>query len=91
MSYASIEDDGDVDLAIQGADGSTQVADAPDPTCTHNYRTAIAAARFVAQGIRVGDTVAVRGAGFFDFFHNQNEAARNQLELHPLQSLKRLG
>jgi hypothetical protein len=53
-------------------------------------RTAIAKARLVAQDIHVGDKVAARGVGFFDFFHNQNGAAQNQIELHPLLSLKRL-
>jgi hypothetical protein len=33
----------------------------------------------------------VKRVGFFDVFHNQNGAARNQLELHPLLSLKRIG
>jgi hypothetical protein len=28
--------------------------------------------------------------GFFDFFHNQNGAAKNQLELHPLLSPKKI-
>jgi hypothetical protein len=50
-----------------------------------------AKARLVAQDIHVGEKVAARGVGFFDFFHNQNGAAKNQLELHPLLSLKRLG
>jgi hypothetical protein len=60
-------------------------------TLSSRERRATLKARLVAQDIHVGDKVAARGVGFFDFFHNQNGAARNQLELHPLLSLKRLG
>lgn len=93
VTYAANEDDGDVHLAIRGADGSTLIAEAPEPACTANSRdrTAIKKARLVAQDIEVGDKVAARGVGFFDFRHNQIGAAKNQLELHPLLSLKRLG
>jgi hypothetical protein len=93
VMFTANEDDGDVHLAIRGADGSTLIAEAPEPACTVNSRdqTAIAKARLVAQDIQVGEKVAARGVGFFDFFHNQNGAAKNQLELHPLLSLKKLG
>jgi hypothetical protein len=93
VTYTAVEDDGDVHLALRGDDGSEMIAEAPEPACTKTSRarTSISKARLVAQDIHVGDTVAARGVGFFDFFHNQNGAARNQLELHPLLSLKRLG
>ena len=90
--YTANEDDGDVHLALQGTDGSTLIAEAPEPACTVNARdrTAIKAARLVAQDIQVGDKVTVAGVGFFDFPHNQNGHAKNQIELHPLLSVKRL-
>jgi hypothetical protein len=93
VTFVANEDDGDVHLALRGADGAEMIAEAPEPACTVNSRarTSIAKARLVAQDIKVGDKVAARGVRFFDFFHNQNGAAKNQLELHPLLSLKRLG
>jgi hypothetical protein len=92
VTFVANEDDGDVHLALQGADGSEMIAEAPEPACTKNSRarTSISKARLVAQDIHVGDKVAARGVGFFDFFHNQNGAAKYQLELHPLLSLRRL-
>jgi hypothetical protein len=93
VTYVAVETDGDVHLALKGADGPEMIAEAPEPACTKNSRarTSISKARLVAQDIHVGDKVAARGVGFFDFFHNQNGAARNQLELHPLLSMKRIG
>jgi len=93
VTFVANEDDGDVHLAIQGADGSSLIAEAPEPACTVNSRarTSISKARLVAQDINAGDKVSARGVGFFDFRHNQNGAAKNQLELHPLLSLRRVG
>jgi hypothetical protein len=93
VTYTAVEDDGDVHLALRGDDGSEMIAEAPEPACTKNSRarTSISKARLVAQDIHVGDKVAARGVGFFDFFHNHNGAASNQLELHPLLSLKLIG
>jgi hypothetical protein len=93
VTYTAVEVDGDVHLALRGDDGSEMIAEAPEPACTKNSRarTSISKARLVAQDIHVGDKVAARGVGFFDFFHNQNGAAKNQLELHPLLSLKLIG
>jgi hypothetical protein len=86
------EDDGDIHLALLGSDGSTMIAEAPEPACALNARdrSAINAARLVAQDIQVSDKVVAAGVGFFDFPHNQTGRAKNQIELHPLISLKRL-
>jgi hypothetical protein len=48
------------------------------------------AARLAAQDVHVGDKVRAAGVAFFDFNHGQNGRAKNDLELHPLLSLKRL-
>jgi hypothetical protein len=86
------EDDGDVHLVLTGDDGSTLIAEAPEPACTPHARdrAAIAKARLMAQDIPVGTKVVAAGVGFFDFAHHQTGHARNYVELHPLLSLRRL-
>lgn len=86
------ENDSDIHLALTGSDGSTMIAEAPEPACSRNAldRNAINAARLVAQGVQVSDKVVAIGVAFFDFPHNQTGHAKNQIELHPLISLKRL-
>jgi hypothetical protein len=86
------EDDGDVHLVLTGDDGSTLIAEAPEPACTPNARdrTAINRARLVAQDVQVGTKVVAAGVGFFDFAHHQTGHARNYFELHPLLSLRHL-
>lgn len=92
VTYIANENDGDIHLALVSGDGSTMIAEAPEPACSRfaRDRNAINAARLVAQGIQVGDKVVAAGVGFFDFPHNQTGRAKNQLELHPLISLKPL-
>jgi hypothetical protein len=86
------EDDGDVHLVLTGADGSTMIAEAPEPACSvgSRDRTAINKARLAAQDIQPGEKVAAAGVGFFDFAHKQTGHADNYLELHPLLSLRKL-
>jgi hypothetical protein len=86
------EDDGDIHLALMGSDGSTLIAEAPEPACTPNARdrAAIDKARLVAQDVQPGQKVVAVGVGFFDFAHNQTGHAKNYFELHPLISLRRL-
>jgi hypothetical protein len=86
------EDDGDVHLVLTGADGSTMIAEAPEPACSvgSRNRTAINKARLAAQDIQPGDKVTAAGVGFFDFAHKQTGHADNYLELHPLLSIRRL-
>jgi hypothetical protein len=90
VTYVSNEDDGDIHLALQGSDGSTLIAEAPAVTCDLNARDrrAINAARLAAQTTQVGDKVVAAGVGFFDFPHGQNGRAKNNIELHPLISLR---
>lgn len=92
VSYVANEDDGDIHLALAGSDGSMMIAEAPEPACAANARdrTAINAARLVAQDITPGDKVVATGVGFFDFAHGQTGHAKNSIELHPLLALRRL-
>jgi hypothetical protein len=92
VTAAINEDDGDVHLVLTGDDGSTLIAEAPEPACTPRARdrAAIAKARLVSQDIPVGTKVVAAGVGFFDFAHHQTGHARNYFELHPLISLRRL-
>jgi hypothetical protein len=85
------EDDGDVHLALLGDDGSTLIAEAPEPACSVDARdrAAINNARLVAQDVQPGEKVVAAGVGFFDFAHNQTGHATNYIELHPLLSLSR--
>jgi hypothetical protein len=92
VTYVANEDDGDIHLAIMGADGSSVIAEAPEPACSVNSRdrAQINAARLVAQGIQPSDKVVAVGVAFFDFAHNQIGHAKNYIELHPLLSLRRI-
>lgn len=86
------EDDGDIHLALRGSDGSTLIAEAPEPACSIGARdrAAINAARLIAQDVQWGDKVVAIGVGFYDFAHHQTGHANNYIELHPLISLRRL-
>jgi hypothetical protein len=92
VAAAINEDDGDIHLALQGDDGSTLIAEAPEPACSLHSRdrSAIRKARLAAQDIQVGDKVIAVGVGFFDFSRHQTGHAKNQIELHPLLSVRKL-
>jgi hypothetical protein len=68
------------------------IAEAPEPACSvgARSRSAIDAARLVAQDIQSGDKVVAIGVGFYDFAHHQTGHADNYIELHPLISLRKL-
>jgi hypothetical protein len=90
VTAAINEDDGDIHLALMGSDGSTLIAEAPEPACTPNSRdkAAINKARLAAQDVRPGQKVIAVGVGFYDFAHHQTGHAKNYIELHPLISLR---
>ena len=92
VTAAINEDDGDIHLALRGEDGSTLIAEAPEPGCDGGARdrAAINKARLAAQTVQVSDKVVAIGVGFFDFAHQQTGHANNYIELHPLLSLRRL-
>jgi hypothetical protein len=90
VTAAINEDDGDIHLALMGSDGSTLIAEAPEPACTPNSRdkAAINKARLAAQDVQRGQKVIAVGVGFYDFAHHQTGHAKNYIELHPLISLR---
>jgi hypothetical protein len=92
VTAAINEDDGDIHLALIGSDGSTLIAEAPEPACTPTSRdrAAINKARLAAQDVHPGEKVIAVGVGFYDFAHHQIGHARNYIELHPLISLRPL-
>jgi hypothetical protein len=90
--FATItEDDGDIHLALRGGDGSTMIAEAPEPACTVGARDRpeIKAARLAAQDVQPGEKVTAAGVGFYDFPHHQTRHANNYIELHPLLAVQR--
>src|SRR5690242_15686480 len=91
VTAAINEDDGDIHLALMGDDGSTMIAEAPEPACSLHSRdrSAMVKARLAAQDIHVADKVVAVGVGFFDFSHHQTGHAKNQIELHPLLFVKK--
>lgn len=87
--------DSDYHLVLQDDQGRTMVAEIPSPHCVDDaspFASQIASARakFDAQFTATSSfqtanvPVQVKGVGFFDFFHNQNGAAPNVIELHPV-------
>ena len=96
-----LELDSDVHLELESAiDGSTMIAEIPDPGCVSNptARALVAAVRqrFAAEvgpaqsnytTTRVQVTLA--GPGFFDFVHGQRGVAPNGIEVHPVLSFHR--
>jgi hypothetical protein len=97
-----LELDSDIHLEVESAlDGSTMIAEIPDPGCVKNpaakARVAQARSAFVRQ---VGTPtsyytflrrrVSLTGPGFFDFVHGQKGVAPNGIELHPVLAFRTL-
>jgi hypothetical protein len=65
------------------------IAEAPIAMCnsgaTAYRRQQMASARAAA---RVCSKAEVKGVAFFDLFHNQTGVADNEIELHPILSLR---
>ena len=97
LKYA-LEDDSDYHLVL--SDGThTMIAEIPDPACAGASSPQLsgiqlARSQFDARHAPVstvftnsGETVTVRGVGFFDFNHSQNGVAPNAIELHPVVAI----
>lgn len=93
------EDDGDYHLVLADRAGRTIIAEIPDPACVAHIsplKAAIRTARTAMDGRfsvtsdfkPAGRHVIVKGVGFFDYFHGQTGMAPNDLELHPVTSLR---
>src|SRR5262249_31059562 len=87
--------DSDYHLVLEDDQGSTMVAEIPDPTCVGDespFASLIASARAEFDAVLTATTtfrtanipVQITGVGFFDFFHGQRGAAPNGIELHPV-------
>lgn len=81
------EKDGDLHLILASPDDAsiTLVAEVPDPReVPQEHRGEVAGARRVAEKLKRGACVVVRGVGFCDYEHGQRGAAPSAVELHPL-------
>jgi hypothetical protein len=83
------EDDGDYHLVLQDAAGNHMIGEVPIADCnkdaTAYRRNQMAQARAAAK---VCSSAEIVGVAFFDFFHNQDGVAPNEIELHPILSFK---
>jgi hypothetical protein len=90
--------DNDYHLVLDDGQGNTMVAEIPSPDCVDDsspFAAQIASARadFDAQLTAASSfqtaniPVQVTGVGMFDFFHGQDGAAPNVIELHPVLAI----
>jgi hypothetical protein len=89
---------GDYHLVLQGASGSTMIANSPNPdpsfvNPSSRWVNEIAAVRKeIDRKIPGGKVTPVRvriaGIGFWDFVHGQTGVAPNGIELHPVTNIK---
>lgn len=98
------EDDHDLHVVLADMEHQrvTMITEIPDPgcagACASGFAARFAAARAVLDTILRAPNpndepfvVEVTGVGFFDREHGQAGAAPNNLELHPVLSLRRVG
>lgn len=100
ISMLKREADGDVELVLAGANGSSLIAEIPTPTAAFvspdsrwfkeigQVRRQVED-RIKLKGSRVAVNVRARvsGVGFFDRVHGQTGVAPNGIELHPVISI----
>lgn len=106
VTYVRLEDDRDYHLAlVDPADGvSSIVVEVDDPGCVGDEagylgRTLLAGGRRSFDDLLVGrtlagligQTVVVRGVGFYDQNHGQTGRSASCIELHPVLSIARAG
>ena len=97
VTFVRLEDDRDYHVAIVDplAPGQTMIVESVDPRCRgavsspHLALLTRARASFnamigVAPSSLVGQTVRVRGVGFYDFDHGQTGRSKSCIELHPI-------
>jgi hypothetical protein len=93
------EPDGDYHLVLEGDDGSTMIAEIPNPRCVGRscpFRDRIIDARRAFDARFQVTTswqhpnvpVVVTGIGFFDLPHGQIRPAPNYIELHPVLGIE---
>jgi hypothetical protein len=106
VTYVRLEDDRDYHVAlVDPVDGvSSIVVEVDDPGCVGDEagvlaRTLLAAGRRSFEDLLVGrtlaglvgQTVVVRGVGFYDQNHGQTGRSASCIELHPVLSIARTG
>jgi hypothetical protein len=83
------EDDSDLHVVIEDAQGQTMITEAPLPACapraTLTRRQQMAQAR---AAVRVCPRASITGVAFFDFQHGQTGVAPNAIELHPILAFR---
>lgn len=86
------EQDSDLHLLLADLDEPEKrmIAEIPAPECAigTGHEEEYRAARSAVATMRVGDVVEVTGVGFFDFLHEQQGAARNGIEIHPVLTIR---
>lgn len=101
ITFIAHEDDRDYHVALEdpNSPGFTVVTELADILCAgaviSPHFSALSAAdgmwRMLVDGRSptslVGDTVRVRGVGFYDFAHGQRGRSQNCIELHPILSI----
>jgi len=89
-----LEQDSDfhVLLADSADEQSRMIAEIPAPECAlgTGHEDEYRAARDAVSKLSQGSFVEVEGVGFFDFLHDQDGAAPNAIELHPVLRVRPL-
>ena len=83
------EDDSDLHVVIEDAQGRTMITEAPLPACAP--RATLTRRRQMAKtraAVRVCARASVTGVAFFDFQHGQTGVAPNAIELHPILAFR---
>jgi len=91
------ESDRDVHIALADPADQTQtvVVEVIDPACAGAVQSPYAPtlvqarAQYQSLGALTGQTVRIRGVGFYDFAHGQTGRSRSCIELHPVIGISR--
>jgi hypothetical protein len=86
------EEDSDLHLLLGDLEETDKrmIAEIPAPECAEGtgHEQEYRSARNTVSLIRINSDVEIIGVGFFDFLHDQQGAAKNGIELHPVLSIR---
>jgi len=89
-----LEQDSDIHLLLADSadEQSRMIAEIPAPECAvgTGHEDEYRSAREAVSKVSPGSLVEVVGVGFFDFLHDQEGAAPNAIELHPVLRVRPL-
>ena len=91
-----VREEQDSDLHLLLADLSDEqdrmIAEIPAPECAlgTGHEDEYRSARKAIRALNPGSLIEVTGVGFFDYLHDQNGAAQNGIELHPVLRVRLL-